>query len=178
MAKDDDGSTKKTLTDDEIVTEGRDFGRRKAVGLVGAGAAVLLATGCRRRVVAARTVVVGGLTDHDQGPCADPGGQGRGTSGLTDNDGGGCADPGGRGRGGGRVVQVQQQGTGVTDADTGYGSDAVGYGRGGRGYSTGITDSDRGPCADPGGGGRGYSGMTDSDSGHCSDPGGRGRSGY
>jgi hypothetical protein len=147
-----------TLAEDDIVSEkGREVGRRDAVGLLGAAAAVsavALSTGCAIRRPA-RVVVVGqrtGITDRDGGPCADPAGGGRGVSGVTDADAGGCADPAGRGRGAVQQVVVQQP--------------------------VGITDRDGGPCADPAGGGRGVSGTTDSDGGYCSDPAGRGRRGY
>jgi hypothetical protein len=147
-----------TLTDEEITTE-RSLGRRGVVGLLSAGVgAVALATGCgRRRVVQVQTVA-SGITDSDGGPCADPGGGGRGITGVTDGDGyGGCNDPVNRGRGGGRqVVQVQRAYTGVTDRDSGPGSDPGGYGRGGVRVQvrTGLTDSDRGYGADAGGNGR------------------------
>jgi len=150
------GSTTRTLTEEEILTEKpRDIGRRDAVSLFGvvAAGAVAFATGCRRRVHTVQ-VVQSAITDNDRGPCSDPINGGRGVSGITDSDTVGCADPVNRGRGGGRVVQVQPV------------------------YQQGITDRDGGPCADPGGGGRGYSGLTDSDGGYCSDPGGRGRTGY
>lgn len=59
---------------------------------------------CRNQVGRGRqgggrvVVQTSGITDSDGGPCADPGGGGRGYSGMTDSDGGSCADPGGRGR--------------------------------------------------------------------------------
>lgn len=148
------GSSKRTLAEEDIVTE-REIGRRDAVSLFGvvAAGAVAFATGCRRRVQTVQ-VVQSAITDNDYGPCSDPVNAGRGVSGITDSDRVGCVDPVNRGRGGGRVVQVQPA------------------------YRQGITDRDGGPCADPGGAGRGYSGLTDSDGGYCSDPGGRGRSGY
>jgi hypothetical protein len=99
----DEGKTreaKRTLKDEDIVTEKpRDIGRRDAVSLFGvvAAGAVAFATGCRRRVSTVQ-VVQSAITDNDGGPCADPGGGGRGYSGLTDSDGGYCSDPGGRGR--------------------------------------------------------------------------------
>ena len=152
MAQDRD--EKRTLTEEDIVDEGtrEDVGRRKAMNLVGAGAAagaVVLATGCgggyrrRGRIVVASA----GYTDGDRGRCADPGGGGRGPQmrGVTDADGGPCADPGGYGR------------------------------SGGGGGGSGITDSDCGAGADPGGNGRGYTNRTDNDYGNCADPAGRGR---
>ncbi|HJL17509.1 MAG TPA: hypothetical protein RMH99_17710 [Sandaracinaceae bacterium LLY-WYZ-13_1] len=175
MAEDRDGDrdARRTLRDEEIVRDGRAVGRRRALGLVGAGAAgaVALATGCGGRVRATPVARNSGITDSDGGPCADPAGNGRGVTGITDSDGGQCADPVNRGRGG--VAQT----SGVTDSDSGAYADPAGAGRGGA-VQTGITDSDGGPCADPAGGGRGHSGMTDSDGGPCADPAGRGTSGY
>lgn len=160
----DDEKKPATLSEDDIeTTEGRELGRRGAISLLGVGAAsaVALATGCARRarVVQVTTVQATGITDRDGGPCADPGGNGRGFTNITDADGGACADPVNRGRGGGQRVYVQQPSQVVR-------------------VQTGITDNDYGACSDPAGGGRGYSGLTDSDGGYCSDPGGRGRSGY
>ncbi len=151
-----------TLTDEEIVSDDRkELGRRNAISLLGVGVAgaMALATGCVRRARVVTVVQGTGITDRDGGPCADPGGNGRGVSGITDSDGGACADPVNRGRGGARVVVQQPQPVRVQ-------------------VQTGITDRDGGQCADPAGGGRGYSGLTDSDGGYCSDPAGRGRSGY
>ena len=177
---------KKTLTDDEIVSR-PSVGRRTLLAGLGAGAATM-AAGIRP---------ASAVTDSDGGPCADPGGRGRGRTGVTDSDGGRYADPGGNGRftgrtdsDGGSCADPVGQGRGTrssgggavrpggpTDSDGGAYADPVGQGRGG--VRTGRTDSDGGQWADPAGGGRWGSGLTDSDQGpDLRDPGGSGRRGW
>lgn len=135
------GSRDKTLTDEDIVCEARRVGRRRAVELLGVSAlgAVATVTGCgsQARPQVATPASSEGITDRDEGACADPAGRGRGDSGLTDGDQGTCSDPAGRGRRGSARV---------SDSDA---ADAAGQGR------TGITDNDSGPSADPAGQGRG-----------------------
>ena len=156
-----DAENKKTLKDDEIVSR-PSVGRRSLLAALGVGTATL-AAGVRPASAQ--------ITDSDGGPCADPGGRGRGRTGVTDSDGGAFADPGGNGRF-----------TGRTDSDGGSCADPVGQGRGtrsggGGGRASGPTDSDGGRYADPGGQGRGgvRTGRTDSDGGTWADPPGGGR---
>lgn len=161
MADQHDHDEKKSLRDDEIVSERADApeddSRRSVLAtLAVAGTAATLIPGCFRRYYG-------------------PAGAARHATGITDSDGGPYADPAGYGRGTARGMV-----TGVTDSDAGPYADPPGQGRGRYGYSSGITDSDSGPYADPAGNGRGttrmgYTGVTDSDGGPYADPAGHGR---
>lgn len=107
----------KTLTEGDIQTEERAVGRRRALGILGAG------------VVGGAVVVTGALgqpqtahakaSDSDSGPGSDPAGRGR--TGHTDRDSGAGADQPGRG------VCAER---GTTDSDSGGGADQAGRGRG------------------------------------------------
>lgn len=109
-------SEKKTLVDEEIVTQDASMGRRSSLRMIGAGflgAAVAAAVGIRPETAQAQ-----GVTDSDSGPCADRAGAGRGAS---DSDSGRCEDPGGHGRG--------ARCNGQTDSDGGPCADGAGHGR-------------------------------------------------
>lgn len=107
---------KKTLSDDEMVTEAH-LGRRSALGLIGAGfvgAAVAGAITTRSSEAHAQ-----GPSDSDSGPNADRPGHGR--TGATDRDSGANADGPGRG-----VCRLRRH----TDSDSGGNADGVNRGRG------------------------------------------------
>jgi hypothetical protein len=161
-----DPKSKKTLSDDEIVSERpseeKSVGRRSVLGVLGSlaagGASATVMAGCWPRIRY--------------------GGRGAYRSGITDSDGGPYADPAGNGRGSRRSGY-----TGITDSDGGPYADPAGSGRGRVGYTSGITDSDGGPYADPAGNGRGrsgggYTGHTDADGGPYADRAGYGRGRY
>ncbi|QBX99739.1 hypothetical protein E2K80_02545 [Rhodophyticola sp. CCM32] len=146
-------SDKNSLSDGDIETT-RGLNRRRLLRGMGLGTIGLGLSGC---VVPATTGT--GMTDSDNGPITDAGGNGRGgrrsvRTGLTDADNGPITDAGGYGRGGGGGFTPVS--SGITDSDNGPITDPAGNGRGGRrGYYTGITDSDNGPITDPSGQGRG-----------------------
>lgn len=179
-----------TLTDEDIQTN-RVLDRRSLMRVLAVGAVGTAGVALGARPAAAQ------LTDADGGPCADPGGRGRGVTGVTDNDGGATADPVGNGRfsgmtdsDGGGCADPAGQGRGAqsgggggrgaarpTDSDGGAYADPASQGRGG--VRTGRTDNDSGAWADPPGGGRWGSGLTDSDQGpNFTDQVGNGRRGF
>ncbi|MEZ4389983.1 MAG: hypothetical protein R3A48_02715 [Polyangiales bacterium] len=111
-----DKTEKKTLSDDEMVTEAH-MGRRSALGLIGAGvvgAAVAGAITAKPSQAHAQ-----GPSDSDSGANADRPGHGR--TGATDRDSGANADGPGRG-----VCRLRRH----TDSDTGNNADGVNRGRG------------------------------------------------
>lgn len=135
-SKFDGGPEKKSLTDEDIVSDRSDDAgdpsrRSMLVKLgqaAGAVAIVGLMPGCHR--IHRGYGYATGITDSDGGAYADPVGQGRGragyVSGVTDSDGGAYADPAGNGRGTYRATSY----SGLTDSDGGPYADPAGQGRG------------------------------------------------
>lgn len=131
----DPKNTKKTLENEEIVSE-RKLGRRSTLGIIGASVAGAAAVSMGAALLPGSAEA---QSDSDSGRYADAAGRGR--TGATDSDSGPNADRAGHGRGNGR--------SGVTDSDSGPNADAAGNGRG-----RNCSDSDGGSYADPAGRGR------------------------
>jgi hypothetical protein len=108
--------TKKTLNDNDIVTEAH-MGRRSALGLIGAGVAGLAVAGAI--TTHATEAHAQGPSDSDSGANADRPGHGR--TGATDRDSGANADGPNRG-----VCRLRRH----TDSDAGAGADGAQRGRG------------------------------------------------
>ncbi len=104
----------KTLTEGDIETQERAVGRRRALGILGAGVlgGAVAVTGVLGRPQTARAKA------NDSDP-SDPAGRGR--TGHTDRDSGGEGDQAGRG------VCAER---GHTDSDAGGNADGAGRGRG------------------------------------------------
>jgi len=137
MADESGEKRKKTLEDGEIVTERR-FGRRGALGMLGATVAGAAVASVGMAFASPKQAEA--QSDSDTGRYADPAGRGR--TGVTDSDGGPNADRVGHGRGRGR--------TGCTDSDGGQYADPAGNGR----CQRNCSDSDGGQYMDPAGRGR------------------------
>ena len=112
-----ENNEKKTLTDEEIVTE-KTIGRRSTLGIIGAsvvGVAVAAAVGLRGSPAQAQQ----GPSDSDSGPGEDA--PGRGRTGASDRDSGPNEDHPNHG-----VCALR----GTSDQDSGPGEDPPAHGRG------------------------------------------------